>query len=73
LLMHLYRISKRQVSRAMARTHEPSETEMTRGARSEDLLTELWEPLDVVEERPWTVVSRDGGRRRNYAHSCYNA
>jgi hypothetical protein len=31
-------------------THEPSETEMTRGARSEEGLMDIWEePLEVVE------------------------
>jgi hypothetical protein len=61
--MHLYRVSTCQLYRAATRTHEPSEMEMTRGARSEDLLTELWEPLDVAEERPCTFVSQDRGRR----------
>jgi hypothetical protein len=40
-------------------THEPSETEMTRGASSEDLLTELCEPFELKEVSPCALVSVD--------------
>jgi hypothetical protein len=71
--MHLYRVNDCQTSRDASLTHEPSETEMMRGARREDLLAELWEPLDVVEERPCILVSKRLGWCRIYTHSCYSA
>lgn len=50
--MHLATVSSCQTIEAERPTQELSVTERMRGARREDLFMEVWEPLDVVEDRP---------------------
>ena len=55
--MHLSPVSSEQAFQAMRPTHELSVTERMRGARSDDLFMELWEPFEVVEAKPFVGVS----------------
>ena len=55
--MHLSYVSGIRNPEATRPTHELSEMEMTRGARSDDLFMEPLEPLDVGEDKPWMPLS----------------
>jgi hypothetical protein len=47
---------------------------MTRGASKEDLFMELWEPLELNEERPCArYQSRYGSWKLPHSRSCYSA
>lgn len=60
LLMYLFGLVSYHYLKSITRclTHEPSETEMTRGASNEEGLIDIWEePLDVVDATmPWQVL-----------------
>jgi hypothetical protein len=74
LLMYLVAVSSDQSSQDVQRTQELSVMERTRGARSEDLFMELWEPLETVEDKPCINVSvMVLNKCLSYAHSCYSA
>lgn len=68
LLVHLQLSAPCMCMGTGARTHELSDTEMTRGASNEDLLAELCGVLDVVVDRPCVLVSYLP-RRHGYPHS----
>lgn len=55
--MHLVDVSSCKTIEAKRPTQELSVTERTRGARSDDLFMEVWEPLEVVDERPYMEAS----------------
>jgi hypothetical protein len=63
LLMHLFPVSVYRLQDGARPTQELSEIDMTRGASSDDLLTELLEPLDTGEAKPWLLVLVHSGRR----------
>lgn len=54
--MHLSHVSIVKYLEAARHTHELSETERTRGASSDALLIDPLEPLDIGEDKPWTLL-----------------
>lgn len=68
LLVHLSAVSHHHEDTTRTHTHEPSETDITRGASKEDLFMELLEPLEPYELSPYIRV-RQGMFEADDAHT----